>query len=82
MVETTNETVSLIQDIIKMLTTTLGPEQFKNMVYGLCIIIGLTLIKAVDIFITALKNICDIFTEVIRKMAEGICCVKKLLPCL
>ena len=82
MVETSNETIILITDIVKMLTTTLGPEQLRNMVYGLCIIIGLTLVKTIDIIITSLKNLCEILTDTIRKMANGACCLKKLFPCL
>ena len=77
-----NQNVRLLQEIIDALNKLLGPDQFRFIINMLLIIIGLTFLKAIDIIISATKEVTKIVVDGVRTIADGACCFKKLIPCL
>ena len=77
-----NATVRHIREVLDGLDDALNPEQFKQILYLIMIVFALMIIKIVDIILTSLKEVANTIIDVIKSVAEGTCCLKKLIPCL
>ena len=77
-----NSTIEHVQEVLNGLEGALNPEQLKQILYLILIVVALMIIKIIDIILNSIKEIATTVIDVVKSIAEGTCCIKKLIPCL